>query len=156
MWIIEIALNLLKNPIFVVPISIAILTQGVKGIIRSIQEKRLIGKAFFEWGGMPSSHSALVVSLSLVTGLKEGFDSSIFILSIFFAGFVIADAIGVRLASEEQAKVINKILRNEIEDKELKNIKLKESIGHTSIEAFIGGIIGFVLSYLIYQIAFTR
>ncbi|HOJ92952.1 MAG TPA: divergent PAP2 family protein [Dictyoglomaceae bacterium] len=156
MWIIEIALDLLRNPIFVIPIFIAILTQVVKGTIRSIQEKRLIRRAFFEWGGMPSSHSALVVSLSLIIGLKNGFDSSIFILSTFFAGFVIADAIGVRLASEEQAKVINKILRNEIEDKELKNIRLKESIGHTPIEAFIGGIIGFVLAYLIYQIVFTR
>ncbi|MCX7845731.1 MAG: divergent PAP2 family protein [Dictyoglomaceae bacterium] len=141
--------QLSKNPIFLIPIISAIITQGIKGVIRSIQEKKIIWRAFFEWGGMPSSHSALVVSLSTIIGLKEGFSSPLFILSFFFAGIVIADAIGVRLATEEQAKVINKILQK-YPINEKYDIILKESIGHTPFEAILGGILGFVISLIYY------
>lgn len=141
--------QLSKNPIFLIPIISAIITQVIKGIIRSYQEKKILWKAFFEWGGMPSSHSALVVSLSTILGLKEGFSSPLFILSLFFAGIVIADAIGVRLATEEQAKVINKILQK-YPINEKYDIILKESIGHTPIEAVLGGILGFIISLIYY------
>ncbi len=154
--IIQIIKDLLQNPIFIIPMIVAIITQGIKGLVRSIQEKKFLWKAFFEWGGMPSSHSALVVSLSLIIGIKEGFNSTIYILSMFFAGIVIADAIGVRLATEEQAKVINKIIQKEIKDPELKEIYLKESIGHTPIEAITGGVIGLILTHFIYHGFFIK
>ncbi len=141
--------QLSKNPIFTIPLISAIITQGLKGVIRSIQEKKLLWRAFFEWGGMPSSHSALVVSLSTILGLKEGFSSPLFILSLFFAAIVIADAIGVRLATEEQAKVINKILQK-YPINEKCDIILKESIGHTPFEAIIGGILGFIVALIYY------
>jgi len=75
---------------------------------------------------------------------------------MFFAGIVIADAIGVRLATEEQAKVINKIIQKEIKNPELKEIYLKESIGHTPIEAITGGIIGLILTHFIYYGFFVK
>lgn len=141
--------QLYKNPIFTIPLISTIITQGVKGVIRSIQEKKVFWRAFFEWGGMPSSHSALVVSLATILGLKEGFSSPIFVLSLFFAGIVIADAIGVRLAAEEQAKVINKILQK-YPINEKYDIILKESIGHTPFEAITGGILGFIVALIYY------
>jgi len=148
--------DLLKNPIFIIPLSTAFLTQGIKGAIRSLQEKKVLWRAFFEWGGMPSSHSALVVSLSLIIGIKEGFNSTVYILSMFFAGIVIADAIGVRLATEEQAKVINKIIQKEIKDQELKEVYLKESIGHTPIEAITGILLGLILTFILYYGFFSK
>ncbi|MEN3012749.1 MAG: divergent PAP2 family protein [Dictyoglomus thermophilum] len=154
--ILQILKDLSQNPIFIIPILVAIITQGIKGLIRSLQEKKFLWRAFFEWGGMPSSHSALVVSLSLIIGIKEGFNSTLYILSMFFAGIVIADAIGVRLATEEQAKVINKIIQKELKDPELKEIYLKESIGHTPIEAITGGIIGLILAHVIYYTFFVK
>lgn len=156
MNLIEILTSLLKNPVFIIPLLVAFIAQGIKGIIRSLQEKKILWKAFFEWGGMPSSHSALVVSLSIIIGIKEGFNSSIYIISMFFAGIVIADAIGVRLATEEQAKVINKILQKEVKDQELKEIYLKESIGHTPLEAISGVLLGFLLTYFLYYGFFTK
>ncbi len=156
MNLIEILTSLLKNPVFIIPLLVAFIAQGIKGIIRSLQEKKILWKAFFEWGGMPSSHSALVVSLSIIIGIKEGFNSSIYIISMFFAGIVIADAIGVRLATEEQAKVINKILQKEVKDQELKEIYLKESIGHTPLEAISGALLGFLLTYFLYYGFFTK
>ncbi|MGB9857656.1 MAG: divergent PAP2 family protein [Dictyoglomaceae bacterium] len=146
--------EIVNHPAFLIPLLSAIIAQGIKGIIRSIQERKIVWKAFFEWGGMPSSHSALVISLSSMLGFKEGFTSSIFILSLFFAGIVIADAIGVRLATEEQAKAINKILQKYPLDED-HDIILKESIGHTPVEALSGALLGFLIS-LIYYIGVMR
>jgi len=145
--------SFLKEPLFLIPVFSATFAQIIKGIIRSFQEKRLAVKTFFEWGGMPSSHSALTICLSTILGFKEGFTSSIFILSTFFAGIVIADAIGVRLATEEQAKVLNKILQKYPIEEE---ISLKESIGHTPIEAFSGAILGFLIGLIAYFLGMIK
>ena len=61
-------------------------------------------------GGMPSSHSALVVSLTIGMARVEGFVSPVFALTIAFAAVVMYDAMGVRRAAGEQAKTINWLL----------------------------------------------
>ena len=61
-------------------------------------------------GGMPSSHSALVVSLTIGMARVVGFSSPLFALTIAFAAVVMYDAMGVRRAAGEQAKTINWML----------------------------------------------
>lgn len=61
-------------------------------------------------GGMPSSHSALVVSLTIGMARVEGFSSPIFALTLAFAAVVMYDAMGVRRAAGEQAKTLNWLL----------------------------------------------
>ncbi|MEA5134959.1 MAG: divergent PAP2 family protein [Candidatus Fimivivens sp.] len=61
-------------------------------------------------GGMPSSHSALVVSLTIGMARVEGFVSPVFALTLAFAAVVMYDAMGVRRAAGEQAKTINWLL----------------------------------------------
>lgn len=63
-------------------------------------------------GGMPSSHSALVVSLTIAMARVEGYNSPIFALTIAFAAVVMYDAMGVRRAAGEQAKTLNGIITN--------------------------------------------
>lgn len=73
-----------------------------RGVLRL---DRLVGS-----GGMPSSHSALVVSLTIGMARVEGFMSPVFALTIAFAAVVMYDAMGVRRAAGEQAKTINWLL----------------------------------------------
>ena len=61
-------------------------------------------------GGMPSSHSSLVVSLTIAMARIEGFSSSLFALTFAFAAVVMYDAMGVRRAAGEHAKTINKLV----------------------------------------------
>ena len=72
----------------------------------TINFERLVGA-----GGMPSSHTALVVSLAWAVGLHDGFGSSLFAVTLVLAGIVMYDAAGVRRAAGKQAKVINKLVR---------------------------------------------
>ncbi|MFV0498122.1 MAG: divergent PAP2 family protein [Candidatus Fimivivens sp.] len=71
----------------------------------SLRLDRLTGS-----GGMPSSHSALVVSLTIGMARVEGFASPVFALTLAFSAVVMYDAMGVRRAAGEQAKTINWLL----------------------------------------------
>ena len=105
--------------------------------------KRILGA-----GGMPSSHSAVVVSLCTMIGKKYGIDSAFFALSMIFAFVVMYDAAGVRRAAGKQAKLLNKI----VQTPGLSNVevteKLQEVLGHTPTQVIVGALIGFIVGYI--------
>ena len=89
-------------------------------------------------GGMPSAHSATVVSLAVSIGLYEGWNSAIFALATLFAAVVIYDATMVRYSSGQQGNMINKLISTQHTD-----IKpLRVAHGHTVLEVTVGTIIG--------------
>lgn len=114
----------------------------------------------FSTGSMPSSHTALVVAMSLEIGKLTGFYSSIYGLSFVIVVLVIHDALKVRGESGKQAKQIN-VLSEEIKKLEgvfdfkvsndFKKDKLKEIIGHTPFE-ILGGIICGILVFYLYNL----
>ena len=105
--------------------------------------KRILGA-----GGMPSSHSAVVVSLATLIGKEHGLDSSIFALSVIFAFIVMYDAAGVRRAAGKQAKLLNQL----VETPGLSGIqvseKLVEVLGHTPIQVVVGAAIGVIVGLI--------
>ena len=79
---------------------------------RKFEPERLVGA-----GGMPSSHSALVCSLTIATAKKMGFAAPEFAIALVLASIVMYDAMGVRRAAGEQAKVLNRIVSDIKENK---------------------------------------
>lgn len=104
--------------------------------------ERLIGA-----GGMPSSHTALVMSLAWAVGLQDGFTSSLFAVTLVLASIVMYDAAGVRRAAGKQAKVINKLVRQLRAEHTVRDIRLKELLGHTPLEVLAGAILGISIAY---------
>ena len=100
-------------------------------------------RIIFETGGMPSSHSALISALTSGIGWEMGFDKPIFALSVGLSLIVMYDASGVRQAAGLQAAKINK-LSKELDPNS--NLDLKEKLGHTKLEVFVGSIIGPLLA----------
>lgn len=119
-------------------------------ITKSFKPERLVGA-----GGMPSSHSALVVALTISTAKQCGVGSADFAIAAALAAVVMYDAMGVRRAAGEQAKIINKLVDEWIDkaywtDKQLPQVKqLKEMLGHTPIEVIGGIIVGIVVSAIL-------
>jgi len=106
---------------------------------------RLVGA-----GGMPSSHSALVTSLSTGIGRDFGFDSGEFALALTIALVVMYDAAGVRRAAGKQAEVLNQILDDLYHHRtEFNSERLKELLGHTPVEVLAGAILGIVIGMLL-------
>ena len=103
---------------------------------RQIDFRRLVGS-----GGMPSSHSALVVSLATVIGISEGVESAAFGLATAFALVVMYDAAGVRRAAGKQATILNRMFHHGKGEFHLDE-ELKELIGHTPVEVIAGALLG--------------
>ena len=132
-----------------------ILAQGLKIPTYWFVEHRLDWRRFLGAGGMPSSHTASVVSLSVMLGAVNGFDSAIFAVSLAFSVVVMYDATGVRRETGKQGAVINEILKKVLIDgRPISDDELKELVGHTPFEVAGGILVGLLVAlfyiYIIY------
>jgi len=110
-------------------------------------EKRINWKRALEAGGMPSSHTATTLAVTLLIGATEGFDSAIFALGLAFCIVVMYDATGVRRETGKQGAVINEILRKVLIDgKPISDDEFKELVGHSPLEVTAGAILGILVA----------
>ncbi len=137
--------DLLTNKWLWIPLATWLLVQIFKLIVeifnakdRKINFRRIIGA-----GGMPSSHTACIMSLATSIGMSEGFGSPLFALASVFCFIVMYDATGVRRSAGKQAAILNKMM--ESDGKLNVQEKLVELIGHSPFEVFVGAIVGIVL-----------
>lgn len=113
-----------------------------------LQERKFDLWRLVSAGGMPSSHSALVSSLATEIGIKDGVQSSIFALGVVFAAVVMYDAAGIRQAVSIQARILNKILDDYFARQQWNEERLRELLGHTRIEVFVGAMLGILIAFL--------
>ena len=121
------------------------LAQGFKTIRPIVTERKFDASRLTGTGGMPSSHSSLVMALTTSVGKYNGFDSALFAISLIFSFVVMYDAAGIRRAAGKQAEIINYM----IEHHKLPELqKVKELLWHTPLEVFVGAILGIVVGLL--------
>lgn len=134
--------GLLENRVLLCCLTAWFVAQTLKIPTYYLVEKRWDWRRFFGSGGMPSSHTAFVVSLTVMIGVTEGFDTALFAAVFTLAAIVMYDATGVRHETGVQAQVINELVRKVFVNEPLSNEELKELIGHTKIEVAGGTIVG--------------
>jgi acid phosphatase family membrane protein YuiD len=140
--------SLLKNPYFTVPLIAWLVAQAAKVIVDSVMTHRLSVRRLAAAGGMPSSHSALVVSLTTVIGRLQGVSAPLFALAVIFSAVVMYDATGVRRAAGQQAMILNRLLDDLfIAHQGIRQERLRELLGHTPIEVIAGAALGFVIGW---------
>ncbi len=141
-------MTLLRNPYFIVPIVAWVIAQVSKVIIDSVLTHRINFRRLATAGGMPSSHSALVVSLTTVIGRLQGIQTPLFALALIFSSVVMYDATGVRRAAGQQAMILNRLLDDLfIAHQGLRQERLRELLGHTPIEVIAGALLGFIIGW---------
>lgn len=122
--------------------------QAMKIPLYFLVEHKWDFRRFFGSGGMPSSHSAMVVSLAMMVGITQGFATVDFAICTVLAAIVMYDAAGVRRETGAQATVINQILRDVlINGKPITDEELKELVGHTPLEVLGGAIVGVLMCF---------
>lgn len=134
--------------LLLIPILAWLSVQLFKFFTDTIKNKRINFRRLVETGGMPSSHSAVVTSLMSSIAMTEGISSTDFAIALIFGIIVMYDAAGVRRAAGKQAGILNQLIySNQV--KIDTNEKLKELLGHTPIEVFVGAIWGILLGILL-------
>ena len=131
----------------VTPFSVWFFIQLFKLIYDLVTTKKFNFKRILGAGGMPSSHSAVVTSLSTMIGIREGIDSPMFALSIVFSFIVMYDAAGVRRAAGKQASILNQLINSKQVHVDT-NEKLKELLGHTPVQVIVGAIYGVIVGII--------
>ncbi len=139
----------IQNKYIVVPFLLWFFIQLFKVIYDLITTKKFNFKRILGAGGMPSSHSAVVVGLATLIGKGEGVDSPIFALSMVLAFVVMYDAAGVRRAAGKQAELLNKLIETPGLSGMQVSEKLVEVLGHTPFQVLVGALIGFVVGIIV-------
>jgi len=136
-------------------IEASVIAQILKFIGYIVTHQTLNFKILTTTGGMPSSHSSGTVALATVVGLICGFDSVEFAIAAGFSIIVMYDAAGLRRAAGRTAARLNKMMEEFYEGKPLDpSAKLKELLGHTPFEVFVGALLGVAIAFLNHYILF--
>jgi len=127
---------------FWLALAVSFAIQGFKGFAEFAHTRRWNLRRFVETGGMPSSHAASVSSLSTLVGLRDGFGSSLFGVTLFFSLIVMYDAAGLRRAAGRHAMVLNRLIDHNFKNPEEGAQRLMELLGHTPFEVLVGALLG--------------
>lgn len=145
--------GLIKNPTFVAAVMGWFVAQVLKMVIHFLVNKELVWERMIGSGGMPSSHSATVCALATATGIQYGSESFAFAIAVIMAIIVMHDAMGVRRETGIQARILNEMMelfrgmgtKMSVED------KLKEFVGHTPPQVWIGALLGIITGLITCQ-----
>jgi uncharacterized protein len=140
---------ILDNRVLLISLAACLLTQAMKLVIELVKNQKLNFRVLVETGGMPSSHSALVVALASEVGLNSGWKSTEFAIATVVAFIVMYDAAGVRQAAGKQARILNQITDEFFAGKhELAETRLKELLGHTPVQVIVGAAMGGTIAWV--------
>ncbi|HET8907867.1 MAG TPA: divergent PAP2 family protein [Ktedonobacterales bacterium] len=137
--------DLIGNRVLWAAVAGWLVAQGIKVLLALVVTRKFEPSYIFAAGGMPSSHSALVMGLATGVARVQGLGSVYFALAAVFAGVVMYDAAGVRRAVSKQARILNLMMDDFFHERGLDVHRLGELIGHTPVEVFAGAALGIAL-----------
>ncbi len=118
------------------------IAQIAKLTLTSVRERRLNLRVLAETGGMPSSHSAIVMGLTAGVGAA-------FAIALIFTFVVMYDAAGLRRSAGRQAEVLNRLVEDLVHMRGVQEARLRELLGHTPMEVLVGAVIGLAVGIIL-------
>lgn len=141
----------MEYQLIIIPIIAMLFNQAIKLVIE-LKKGTLNWMSPLSYGGMPSTHASVVVSLATVMAYYEGFHSAAFAISFIIAMLTIKDASGIRWHLGEQGKIMNKLIKELPDKEEYKFPVMRERFGHKHVEVVVGIAVSFVLTLLLIAI----
>lgn len=124
-----------------------VVAQGSKYVFAVLKTKQIGSlRQLYTSGNMPSAHSATVVGLATLIGLKDGTDSAIFGLAAMVAAIVMYDAVMVRRSSGEQGLAIQQLIKLGKQ----KIVLPRAAKGHTPAEVLVGAALGMLVGTVVF------
>ena len=141
---------LTTNPIIDCGLLAWFLAQLIKVVLELVLLRKWDPGRFVSSGGMPSSHSSLVVACTTAIGKLYGIQDPLFAISAILAAIVMYDACNVRRSAGDTAELVNQILAH-VEKLTAEDFAedLKEVMGHTPLQVLMGALLGFGVGVLV-------
>lgn len=137
--------------LFLIPLLVGLVTQFSKRFFNQNWHSEMteIRSHLPHYGGMPSAHTAFAFSLLTVIAWESGIASPSFAIAVVLAVIILDDALRMRIFLGHHGEALHKLIKT-LPEKEQKSFPLLETkLGHKPIEAFVGGIVGMVLTLVI-------
>lgn len=141
---------LLNNRVLIAALISWFLGQALKVPVEYLLKRQWNWGLWFSSGGMPSSHSSLMVATTLSVGLYYGFDNPLFAIAFAISMIVVYDATGVRREAGIHAQKINLLLEEFFSGQRIPQDQLKEVLGHTPREVIAGILLGTAVALIEY------
>jgi hypothetical protein len=138
--------GLLDNRVLIGTLVAWLIAQGLKPPVEYLRTHEWKWRVMLNAGGMPSSHSALMVGATHGIGLFMGYDSALFALAVAITMIVIYDAAGVRRQAGIHAERINILFEELLKGHMWDQNELREVLGHTPLEVLGGILLGLVVA----------
>ena len=144
----------LNNRILMCGVSGWAVAQVMKTIIYALVNHEIRWERMVGDGGMPSGHSATVSAMAAASGILYGIQSFEFAIACMLAIIVMHDAMGVRMETGRQGKVLNEMIeffrtegfveafKKNDRMYEFWEASLKEFVGHTPLQVLMGALLG--------------
>ena len=146
--------ELFGNRIFISAALGWFVAQVLKTLIHMFITKQFVMERMVGSGGMPSSHTSTVCGLATAVGIRYGGGSYEFAMAAILAIVVMHDAMGVRMETGRQGKVLNEMM--EVFTNMGKQIsaeaRLKEFVGHTPLQVLMGAILGIIIAVIVMSV----
>ncbi|MDD3642584.1 MAG: divergent PAP2 family protein [Candidatus Krumholzibacteria bacterium] len=127
-----------------------VIAQVLKPFMDLLMKKGFNLFRMLDSGGMPSSHTSVVTTLSVGIAVYEGVSSPLFAISLVMGLYFIFEATGLRQEVGNQARVLNEIVDRARDTHHFTAEELQELIGHTWVEVLGGFAVGLLVSYLFF------
>lgn len=116
---------------------------SLKFLINTLRERRLAW-SLIGYGGMPSTHTSVVMTTTWLIWLREGVDSPALGIAATVAFIVILDAASLRRRIGDHAVAINRLRAMASGEK-----PLRERMGHRPEEIAVGVIVGLACAMIL-------
>jgi acid phosphatase family membrane protein YuiD len=141
----------LTNHVLIAVLTAWLLAQSLKVPIFYLQKHRWNWALMFSTGGMPSSHSALIVSAAASIGFNVGLNSPLFALAVAIAMVIVYDATGIRRQAGLHAQKINILIDELLKGHPISDKQLKEVLGHSPLEVLGGVVLGIAVAFVMWR-----
>ena len=145
-------IGILQNKVLIAVLAGWLIAQILKIPSEYLRSRKWMWAMFFAAGGMPSSHTALMVSGTLAVGLYYGFHNPLFGVAVAATMIIAHDAAGVRRQAGKHAERLNVLVSELLQGHILSEEELKEVIGHTPLEVIGGIILGLLVATIQWMI----
>lgn len=143
-----------QGQIFIIPLTILVITQIFKVALEYYHEKKFRFSYFGHYGGMPSAHTALFVSLATIILINYGWQSPLFAFALIICLVMVRDALGIRHHLGNHGLILKQLIQDLYERKhtKIKHDKIVTVLGHTPPQVIAGAILGFSLTIIFFAL----
>ena len=119
-----------------------------------LETKRWDWRRLVSSGGMPSSHTALIMGVTTATAITDGVSSSVFAICAVMTLIVGYDAASVRRAAGKHAAILNQLMAelpaHRLEEGPMRGEQqLDARLGHTPVQVLSGAALGFAVGIIL-------